>query len=164
VHVVTVSFAGTQFDDEVAAFGDWLVASDWYKGTVEEYGLGQGTHERRSLSETPPATISAAAGQDFISDHVASGALPAPTADGQFLYVFYVPPETSVTDIFGGCDQAPTTPSAFHTSDKLQNGKEVSLTVSVPAGTPSGSASGVGIISLRDDGLSTLWVFMVEVE
>jgi len=117
VHIVSVSYAGTKYATELGAFGDWLVTSTWFTGRGAEYGVGAGTHEQRLLSAAPPTTLSTSDAVSFITSRVMSGDLPAPTPET--LYMLYVPPETALTDIEGGCDGGNAYPSAFHMSGTM---------------------------------------------
>ncbi len=89
VHMVSVNFSGTQYADELATFGDWIVTSDYYTAAGAEYGVFAGTHEQRLLDEAPPAMMSTSDATFFLGSRIASGALPAP--DAETLYVFLRP-------------------------------------------------------------------------
>jgi hypothetical protein len=92
--LVTVTFAGYPLDATVSAMGQWIVGSDYFAQVTSEYGVGAGTHQHIQLAETAPADLDPDA---FMSQHIASGALPgADASDTEYLYVLVTPPGTTV--------------------------------------------------------------------
>ena len=96
VELVTVTFSGYAFADDVEAFGDWLVGSQWLADVGRDYGVGNGTHAakvRLAASTAVPATDADL--RALLANLVSAGTVPAPTAST--LYTVYLPPGTAFT-------------------------------------------------------------------
>ena len=111
MQLVTVTYAGYAADD-VIAFGDALVASNWYETTGAEYGVLPATHREQVVLPAPTEPLGRAriaaqiaelitADNAIVADAVASNAVAADVIDGngtpanvagnQLLYLLYVP-------------------------------------------------------------------------
>lgn len=101
--VVTVTYAGFAYKDQVEAYGDWIVGSDWLTTWGPEYGIGPATHLAKvSLPDAAPAAITDEAFQAFLTAKLADGTLPAPSGNpNDYLYVFYFPKSTKYTQSTG---------------------------------------------------------------
>src|SRR5579883_3576492 len=55
VKLVTITFAGYPYQQQMQAFGDWIVGSTWLQTVGAEYGVGTGTHVAKLVVDyTPP--------------------------------------------------------------------------------------------------------------
>jgi hypothetical protein len=101
--IVTITWQGDPIADQIEAFDDWMVASDFWKTMMAEWGVGPGTHVKSfRIPTAAPATLSDAQIQQAIRDAITAGSIPAPSANR--IYTVYPPPGTVVTN-FGsaGC-------------------------------------------------------------
>ncbi len=98
--VVTVTYAGFASQDEVEAFGDFVVGSKWLETVGRDYGVGHGTHASKlRLSQAAPATLTDAQIVSLLKKHIGDGSLPAPSAsNGELVFLVYVPGTTKVND------------------------------------------------------------------
>jgi hypothetical protein len=117
MHLVTITWAGYEFQDRVEQFGDFVVASKWLTATGAEYGVGHGTHARARIYEKAPATLDDAKVFDMITQWISAGRIPAP--DGQTLYVLYVP--ASTWDFIGPSDQGCVRFGGYHSRGSASN-------------------------------------------
>lgn len=92
VHLVTLEFSDYTAPVDLAAFGDALVASSWYRSIGAEYAISSGTAELIEIGPAP-ASLSRADIVDRIKALIAGGQVPRPAAAAnQVLYLIYVPP------------------------------------------------------------------------
>jgi len=92
MQLVTLTYEGYAAASDVIAFGDALVASDWYRTTGAEYGVSPATHRQPVEVGPLPATLGRDQIAARITDLIARGVVPAPSAIGnQLLYLLYVP-------------------------------------------------------------------------
>jgi hypothetical protein len=85
--LVTVTFAGYEFQKEMEDFGAFLAGSQWLKTIGAEYGVGAGTSVNARLPDQPPPTLDKASLASLLSARIDDGTLPAP--DVNTLYVVY---------------------------------------------------------------------------
>lgn len=119
--IVTLTWSGDALADGIEAFDDWMVASDFWKTMMAEWGVGPGTHVKSFRVPTAaPATLTDDAIQQTIRDAVAAGSIPAPSANR--IYTVYPPAGTTVEN-FGsvGC----TGFQAYHYAFDLDGAKAV---------------------------------------
>jgi hypothetical protein len=96
VELVTITWQGHEFAQQIQTFGDFVVSSNWYTTAGEEYGVGPGTHLAKLVLPDPvPATLTDAGIVTLIDQHILDKTLPPP--DENTLYLVYPPPDT-VTD------------------------------------------------------------------
>lgn len=97
MQLVTLTYAGYAAAPDVVAFGDALVASNWYQTTGAEYGVSPATHRQAVVLGAPPAMLDRGQIAAQITDLITGGAVPAPSAVGnQLLYLLYVPPSVGL--------------------------------------------------------------------
>jgi hypothetical protein len=96
VNFVTVSFSDTPEDDQIQAFGDWIVTSSYWLAVGKDYGVGAGTHQHVKLSDATPNKVIDQDFQTYLDQKVASGALPSTP---QSVYTFFLSQATTVTDV-----------------------------------------------------------------
>lgn len=119
-HLVTVTFDGYADDAQVAAFGDFLVASSWLSVVGKDYGVGTATHTHVQLGTPPTGTIADSDVQAFLAAHIADSTLPSATDDGgvsEYVYAIFYPVGVDVTlpaqaRGVGVCSLGPT--GAYH--------------------------------------------------
>jgi hypothetical protein len=109
-HLVTITWANYEFRDQVEAFGEFVVGSDWLKTVVGEYGVGAGTHTVVRLPDRSPDTLFDGDLSLQLLRMTQAGQLPAP--DGQTLYMVYIPATTAFSNGFG--TKACITEGAYH--------------------------------------------------
>jgi hypothetical protein len=135
VDLVTVTFAGFPYRDEVESLGDWMVTSDWYLQIGREYTVGTGTQSAKvRLPDEAPLVLSLDVPPkigdvgNWLETAILRGRLPHPRADKSTLYMLYfLSPDPCETTPF---------PPGFHDS--------TSSTAGVPFGAviPCKLASG----------------------
>jgi hypothetical protein len=106
LQLVTVTFAGYRYQDEVAAFGDWIVGSRWLATICAEYRCATGAHVAQIvLAEAAPAVATQADIEAFLRSRMQAGAIPRPPShDNGWLYVIFYPESTRVdAPGFTGC-------------------------------------------------------------
>jgi hypothetical protein len=99
-HLVTVTFAGDGNAAQLAAFGDFVVASSWLSVVGKDYGLGVMTHTHVSISTAPTGTLADSDVQAFIAARIADATLPSDSDDSgtsEYLYAIFYPAGVSVT-------------------------------------------------------------------
>jgi hypothetical protein len=96
VSFVSVSFSDTPGDSDIQTFGDWLVASSYWKTIGKDYGVGAGTHQHVKLSDATPDTIIDQDFASYVDQKIASGALPS---SPQSVYAFFLSNATTVTNV-----------------------------------------------------------------
>ena len=104
LHLVTVTFQGYPYRQEVEALGNWLVTSDWLQSFAADYGPINATNTNVEISTAAPSgTLQTSDVESFLSTKISAGTLPGgPNAAGinNHLYVLYYPADTAVS--FGG--------------------------------------------------------------
>jgi hypothetical protein len=108
--LVTITYANYEFRDEVEAFGDFVVRSDWLNKVGNEYGVGHGEHQAVRLDSPEEPASSDDLEQSRLLGWIKSQQVPAP--DAQTLYMIYIPSATR----FVGPDgtQACTADGGYH--------------------------------------------------
>jgi hypothetical protein len=99
--IYTVVWQGSEpLGQQVADFLDWMLQSDYWTGSLAEYGVGAGRSRGVvTIPSPPPAQLSDADLQATVQQLVASGAVPSPGPNTQL--TFLIPPATAVR-AFGG--------------------------------------------------------------
>jgi hypothetical protein len=97
VQLVTVTFGGYAFEQQVQEFGDWVLGSSWLTAVGNDYGVGTGgVHLAKVvLADAPATTLSRLDVEQLLASGIFDGTLPAPT-DG-ILYMVYFPPSVTLT-------------------------------------------------------------------
>jgi hypothetical protein len=95
--IVTVTWDADPNASTFETFGDEIGASNFWKATTSEYGVGPATsgaanHVR--IATAPQATMTDTALDSFIASHAGNG-WPAP--DAETVYVVYLPPSLELT-------------------------------------------------------------------
>ena len=93
--IVTIVAANESLKTELLAFGDALVASNWWKAAGKDYGLSTAAHVRITSTESITANPSTNAMDAFIGRAIAGRAEAAD--DGNTMYMLYLP--AGVVDI-----------------------------------------------------------------
>jgi hypothetical protein len=102
LQLVTITFAADPNSAQDAAFGDFVVGSNWLKTVGADYGLQSATHVKKvQLTQTAGATVTDAQIQSLIAAQIKNGTLPS---GDQLLYLIYYPPGTTVKSAFNGAD------------------------------------------------------------
>ncbi|HEX3479108.1 MAG TPA: hypothetical protein VHT91_28990 [Kofleriaceae bacterium] len=102
IQLVTITYAGYDATSDVIAFGDALVASDWYRTAGTEYGVLPGIHRQQVVLAAPPQALDRDQIAAQITDLIAAGRVPAPDATAnQLLYLLYVPHALAGPDLAG---------------------------------------------------------------
>src|SRR5258708_25154969 len=57
VKLVTITWAGYEFQEQVEQFGDFVVHSKWLTTVGSDYGVGAGTHVRAPISHPAPSSL-----------------------------------------------------------------------------------------------------------
>jgi hypothetical protein len=105
VQLVTITFAGYPYKDQVEAFGDFVVGSNWMKTWTPEWGVGTGAHVAKVvIPDAPAAAINDADIPKWIVAKIADGTLPAPPdpANNDYLYQIYYPKGVKISGPFLG--------------------------------------------------------------
>src|SRR5207244_4164734 len=92
--------AGYEYEQEMQAFGDFIVSSQWLTTVGADYGVGAGTHVAKVVLQDPlPTTpISDDDVASFLLQKVSQGVLPAPPDEASdYLYVIYYPRTVTLT-------------------------------------------------------------------
>ena len=128
--VVTVTWSGDPNAAALAQFDDAIGATEFWRATTSEYGVGVasgGGHV--SIVDPPPATLSDAELDTWISDHVA--AAPGngwPVADAETIYMIYLPTSTKLT--LAGQDACSTT-AGYHDETSTSQADHVMYAVAL---------------------------------
>ena len=98
--IVTVTWAGDPNAAAFEDFGDKLGASEFWKATTSEYGIGPATsgaanHVR--VPTAPPAAIDASALEAWLVQQITDANSGWPAYDPSMIYVVYVPTATKLT-------------------------------------------------------------------
>lgn len=103
MQLVTITYAGYDAASDVFAFGDELVASNWYRTTGAEYGVLHAAHRQKVMLGAAPPALDRVQIAAQITDLITAGKVIAPDADGnQVLYLLYVPPSVALGDDLAG--------------------------------------------------------------
>jgi hypothetical protein len=98
--LVAISFQNDTLQTAVDAFASQLQNSpDYWNGAVSEYGVGPITSSTYHAAETPPATLSDADVQAWLTDKIQNDAT-FPQPDASTIFTLFYPSGTDVT--FGG--------------------------------------------------------------
>ncbi|MEO6953644.1 MAG: hypothetical protein ABI321_17715 [Polyangia bacterium] len=129
VKYISISYQGSAFGARIAAFGDYVVTSDWYKTVGTEYGVLPGTHQHVDLTDPPPASIDGTGIGKLLAGYIASGTLPAP--DAHTIYMYYSAEATTLTDeaTYSCTKFAGTYTPAYHYEGTLNSGAQFSFGV-----------------------------------
>ncbi len=98
--LVTVVASGDALASDYFAFGDALVASQWWSSFSTEYGLGTPTQNVHVTGAAMTKNPNEAAMKSYIEAAIAG--TPAAAADGNTLYMLYLPPGISILDDSSG--------------------------------------------------------------
>jgi len=95
--LVTITFGGYAFEQQVQLFGDWVLASPWLEAVGHDYGVGNGGVQLAKvvIADPPAATLSRVDVEQLLNARIVDGTLPAPT-DG-ILYMIYFPSSVALT-------------------------------------------------------------------
>jgi hypothetical protein len=97
VKLVTLTYTNYADKANVEAFGDAVVASDWYKQVTAEYGVSEGTHDAKVVIGPAPAMLTDVQVEAQIKQLINTNMVPKPLATGnQFLYMIYIPPSVTL--------------------------------------------------------------------
>jgi hypothetical protein len=134
VQLVTVTFTGYAFEAEAQQFGDFIVASDWYKKVGADYGVGVGTHLKKVvLTDDPGMGITDLQVQALLKARIMDATLPPPPkADDQVLYMVYFPSTTTVNQ--PGGDAACSSFAGYHGSTTYVAGGRILYAVIADCG------------------------------
>lgn len=103
LQLVTLSFAADPNGAKDAAFGDFVVGSQWLKTVGADYGITAATHVKNVvLTQTAGKTVKDADVQALVAASIANGS--APSGSGGVLYLVFYPPGSVVQSPFGGAD------------------------------------------------------------
>jgi hypothetical protein len=96
-NLVTVTFKGYPYEQQVQAFGDWVVGSQWFAAVGRDYGVGpSAVHLQKVVIADPPALILARADvAQLLASRILDGTLPAPVPG--LLYAVYFPSHVTLT-------------------------------------------------------------------
>jgi hypothetical protein len=110
LQIVTVTFQGYPYEQQVQGFGDWVVSSNWLTSVGNDYGVGgNAVHLRKVvLTDKPASTLALVDVAQLLTGRILDGTLPPPT-DG-ILYLVYFPSSVTLTldgtatscQVFGG--------------------------------------------------------------
>lgn len=129
MQLVTITYPGYDATTSVVAFGDALVASNWYQMTGAEYGVSPATHRQHVVAGALPPALDREQIAAQITDLITGGVVPAPSAVGnQLLYLLYVPPSV----VLGG-DLAGV--RGYHDMVTLDDGTRFPIAVVIDDGT-----------------------------
>ncbi len=93
---VTVTFPGDAFEGKLQDFGDQVGGLQWWSTVHAGYGVGAGVSAGHvSIPEAPPATMTDADVQAWLTAKIGDGTMPAPT--DQSIYLLYYPQATTIT-------------------------------------------------------------------
>jgi hypothetical protein len=121
--IVTVTFASDAWRDDMRAFDDALVVSDWWKLVGHSYTIDVGTSG--GYAELPDTVSNKSIDnstdiQPFLQTQLANHALPAP--DAQTLYVLYYPASTKI--FYNGDQSCSSGLEGFHSAMSVQLGAQ----------------------------------------
>lgn len=92
VQLVTITFEGYAAGDEVEAFDEAIVKSNWYQNVGMEYGVSRGSHVQTHRIQSTPTSITRDEIASQIKQLITDGAVPRPATTGnQLLYMIYIP-------------------------------------------------------------------------
>lgn len=121
VHLITVTYEDYALRNDVEAFGDAVVASQWYRNSVAEYGAEPGVHAAKVKLGHSPLSLSRNEINAQIQQLIAQGVAENVPA-GNVLFAFYVPP--TVVRTFGAAtapvDDAPAEDATLPVAHKAR--------------------------------------------
>lgn len=95
--LVAVLHAGHPDAAALTSFTQWVAGSRWLLAVGGEYGVKTPTFTTAvTVADTPPMQIEDGDVAAFLTAKIASGAVPAPDASGQTVYVVFYPPGVTV--------------------------------------------------------------------
>src|SRR5262249_30051577 len=72
-HLVTITFQGYPYQQQVEALGDWVVTSDWLQAFVPDYGPMTGTNTNVHMSTAAPSgTLQTSDVESFLSSNISA--------------------------------------------------------------------------------------------
>lgn len=98
--IVTVTWSTDPNAATLESFDDKLGASDYWKTTVGEYGIGAATSGAANhvhVTTPPPATSTAEEVEAFVAAQVGTAGSGWPAYDASTIYVLYIPTATQLT-------------------------------------------------------------------
>ncbi len=114
-HVVTLTYAGYNYQQSVEDFGNYIVTSNWMTTVGKDYGVGAGTHTAGRIATAAPPTIDDTGIQVAIDTAITAGTIPAPPATGgQMIYLIYFPKSTQIDDGTGSILCSATGAVGYH--------------------------------------------------
>lgn len=99
LRLVVIAAAGDPMQNDLFAFGDAAIASDWYKTVTAEYGVLPPTEPAVHLTGAPLPTVTPPLTSDDVAAYVRAtlaATTDAPIPDGKTLYLVYLPPGVSL--------------------------------------------------------------------
>jgi len=99
MRLVVIVAAGDPMQNDLFAFADAAITSDWYKTVTAEYGVLPPTAPAVHLTGAPLPTVTPALTSDAVAAYVnatLAATTNAPTPDGKTLYLVYLPPGVSL--------------------------------------------------------------------
>ena len=113
--LVSITYADYEYRQQVDAFGDFIVGSNWLETVVGEYGVQKGSHVAAHIDGPAPAVTSDFDEEKALQAWIESGQVPAP--DAQTLYMIYVSSRTTASDHEG--DRSCTSEGGYHSVAQL---------------------------------------------
>jgi hypothetical protein len=94
--VYVVVWPNDPYASRIGPFVSWLLGSDFWTGTLKEYGVGKGTNMGIiTMPDNSPAKLNIADIYNLISSLVTNGSVPSPGVNTNV--AFFVPASTKVT-------------------------------------------------------------------
>jgi hypothetical protein len=128
--IVTVTWASDSIAANLESFDDWMVASDFWKTLMAEWGVGPGKHI--ASYRVPTAATLTLTDNDIqatLIGTIQNGLVPAP--NGHRIYTVYPPAGTTVTSFGTGCQDFQAYHSSFTTPVPLDAGADAGATALV---------------------------------
>ncbi len=97
--LVTITWSDYPLADEVHAFGNWIVGSDWLAAVGKDYGVGFGTNVDVRLPSPAPTMLYDSDLQKQIVAWQADGTVPP--AGINTIYMVYLNPGMQFSDVYG---------------------------------------------------------------
>jgi hypothetical protein len=121
--LVTITYQGFQWADQVEAFGDFLPSSQWLQTVGSEYGVTGATHLQKVRVPNPaPGSTTDGAIVGFLLNQVKVGTLPKPgPAHPNLVYLVYFPSTTTIDD-GSGTKMCVGGYSGYHATNYLSGG------------------------------------------
>jgi hypothetical protein len=122
-HFVAVTFDGDAARTDIEAFIAQIGATDYWRQTASEYGVGPATAGTPvHLSEAPPASLSVVEARAWLAAHLDGTHPEWGTPDDNSFYVMYFPATTTLTN---GMSQGCSGFGGYHDAAILPNGQHV---------------------------------------